>query len=746
VKERPRFFIASGCPIVTTTRYRCIHLQEQLQQLGYHAVVVEWFSEGDIDPAEALPYDVIVLYRLAICPPLERLIRHARDAGKRVIFDTDDLIFEPELIEWHRGVRKLNTAEQLQYAEGVRRYLATLERSDAVLTATPLLAQLARRRGKTALVHRNCIGEQMRELADVLFAQRPERRARETIVIGYGSGTDTHDRDFEAAAGALLIILERFPQTELWIVGPLTLPQPFAVFGDRVRRFPLSDWRGWFETANKFDIGIAPLELENVFCRAKSEIKFLEAGVLGLPVIASDTDPFRDSITPGSDGFIAANEAQWVQALSTLIERPDERLQIGERARQTVLRRHTSRARAAELALILPELKGEPVEEAAGVAYRHDQDQQANSLPCTTGSTPLVINWLVPEPFAGAGGDIGIFRIIRYLAEFGHECQVYVVPYNFMNEHTTEQIRQHVHQHFGPTTAQYHRWSGRVGEADCTFATFWRTVEHLLPLPNGGKRYYLVQDFEPYFYPIGTHQLLAEETYCAGLHCITLGRWLTRLLREKFGARSDYFDFAVDTNVYWPRPNLREPRRRVCFYARPSTPRRVYEIGLEALRLVHARLPEVEIVFFGAGELTPPPDFPHVNRGLISADELGTLFSSSDVGLVCSLTNPSFVPLEMIACRCGVVEIASERFEDVLKHGSNAWLVQPSARAMADGILRLLDDEPLRTQLVENGYERALTMNWRHSARQVEAVLLRHAPPEAERCLQKKPRHDQGEP
>jgi glycosyltransferase involved in cell wall biosynthesis len=99
----------------------------------------------------------------------------------------------------------------------------------------------------------------------------------------------------------------------------------------------------------------------------------------------------------------------------------------------------------------------------------------------------------------------------------------------------------------------------------------------------------------------------------------------------------------------------------------------------------------------------------------------------------------------MIACRCAVIEIASERFEGVLEHGSNAWLVQPSARAMADGILRLLDDEPLRTRLATNGCERTLTMNWRHSARQVEAVLLRHASPEGERCLQKKPRHDQGE-
>src|SRR4030095_13855375 len=148
--------------------------------------------------------------------------------------------------------------------------------------------------------------------------------------------------------------------------------------------------------------------------------------------------------------------------------------------------------------------------------------------------TPLVINWLVPEPFPGAGGDTGLFRIIRYLAEFGHECRVYVVAYNLMTTYSTEQVRAYIDKHFGPTPAEYHRWAGSVEEADATFATFWPTVENVLALPNGGRRYYLVQDFEPSFYPHEPHHYeRAENTYRAGLHCITLGPWLAKLLRER---------------------------------------------------------------------------------------------------------------------------------------------------------------------------------------------------------------------
>ncbi len=342
--------------------------------------------------------------------------------------------------------------------------------------------------------------------------------------------------------------------------------------------------------------------------------------------------------------------------------------------------------------------------------------------------TCLAINWLIPEPFPGAGGDTGIFRTIRYLAEFGHECRVYVVPYSLMNDYSTERIREYISKHFGPTPAQYHRWMGYVGDADCTFATFWPTVENLLTLQNGGQRYYYVQDFEPSFYPNEPHHYArAENTYRAGLHCITLGPWLAKLLRERYSATADHFDFAVDSTIYWPRPSERLAAGRVCFYARPTTPRRAYDLGLAALELVKTQLPDLEIAFFGVQELTSHPSYAFSNRGLLTDNELATLFSSADIGLVLSLTNPSFVPLEMMACRCAVVEIASERMQGVLRHGQDAWLVEPAPEQIAAGIVRLLLDRELRERLVENAYHRTRTMSWRHSVRQIEAVLLQDA-------------------
>ena len=354
-------------------------------------------------------------------------------------------------------------------------------------------------------------------------------------------------------------------------------------------------------------------------------------------------------------------------------------------------------------------------------------------------TTPLLLNWLVPEPFPGAGGDVGLFRIIRHLAEFGHTCRVHVVAYELMSEHSTEQVREYVFKHFGPTPAQYYRFTGSIGDADATFATFWPTVENLLTLPNGGRRYYLVQDFEPSFYPHDPHHYeRAENTYRAGLHCVTLGPWLAKLLRKHYQATADYFDFAVDTSVYHPRPATRGPRQRVCFYARPATPRRAYETGLAAFQIVKERLPEVEICFFGSNELEPKPPFAATQSGLLGQEELADLFSQSDVGVVFSLSNPSFVPLEMMACGCAALEIASEHWQGVLTHGKDAWLVDATPPAIANGVVELLTNRPLHNRLVENGTRLTAAMDWCNSARQIEAILLRHAPPESERCLARK--------
>ena len=743
----PRVWIAAGCPHATTTLYRCLHLQEQLTEMGAEAVVREWREDNLNLVDEALQYDLMVLQRVAMSAQVRRLIDAAHLQGKKVIFDTDDLIFEPQLIQWHRGVARLTAAEQQLYTEGVHRYQATLEACDYVLTTSALLAELAQKHGKTAFVHRNAIGREMQALGDQLLAQRQKQTREERIVIGYGSGTPTHDVDFEQTAPALLDMMTRYPQVELWLVGPLELPQSLNLLRHRIHRFPLTDWRGWFELVSQFDINLAPLEMNNLFCRAKSEIKFSEAALFEIPTVASRIDPFVYAITPGQNGLLAANMVDWIDALDLLISQPAQRQLMGQAARRTVNEHYSLRARAAELTAILAQMQmnGQstqlpsevPANLSESSALHRDKllDTDDVALLGDKGAAPfvpLVINWLVSEPFEGSGGHTTLFRMIKHLVEFGHECHVYIIPMQDMYHYSPDQLRQYVDQVFMVTRAHFHVWTGQIGDADATIATYWKTVAEFLTLPNTGRRYYFVQDFEPYFYPVGSEYILAENTYRQGLHCITIGPWLAKLMRERYQAEADAFDFAVDLDVYWFQPNPRD-HLRVAFYARPSTPRRAYDLGIEALRIVKAQQPQVEIVLYGTNQLASPPPFNYTNLGICTPYELAALYSTCDVGLVLSLTNPSLVPFEMMACRCAVVDVRSERVEGVLDHGQNAMLADPTPEKLAEAILQLLWDKELRQQIVERAYQQTRMMSWRNSARQIEAVLLRHAPAPAQR-------------
>lgn len=722
--------ILAGCLHATVKLYRCIHLQEQLAALGVNAEVMDWTDQRFADDT-ARRYDLLLLQRTVMTANLQQLIDQMRSQGKPVVFDTDDLVFEPAMTDWHRGVVRLPPAEQELYDDGVRRSLAVLEASDALLAASPLLVELAQRRGKPAFLHRNAVGSEMMALGDALYRARRARPAPPggTVIVGYGSGTPTHDVDFEEALPALLDLLARHPHVELWLAGPLEAPPELTIFGPRVRRFPLMDWRGYLELASRFDIALAPLERANLFCRAKSEIKFVEAGLLGIPTVATRIDPFTHAIEHEADGFLAGHTGEWIAALDALVTQPALRQSVGEAARRKVEQHYSLAARTGELATILAQLR-------TAVDKRIDTPPTAPEP-----QPPLVLNWVINEPFAGSGGHLGVFRMIRHLVEFGHECHIYVIPVAHMHDYSPQQLRDFVDQHFLRTGAHFHRWTGRVVEADATFATHWLTAYDVAALPNPGRRYYLVQDFEPYFYPMGTDYLRAEQTYRLGLHCVTLGPWLAGLMRSQYGATADHFDFALDPEIYHPQAQARASHPRVAFYARPSTPRRAYELGIEALHLVKQRCPEAEIILFGAEQLTTPPPFPALNLGVRNQYELAALYASCDVGLVLSLTNPSFVPLEMMACKCAVVDLRSERVQGLLADGVNALLADPTPGAVADRILTLLWDAPLRTALFERAYADVQARSWQTSARQIEQVLLAHAPTPGKRRLVQRTQH-----
>lgn len=259
---------------------------------------------------------------------------------------------------------------------------------------------------------------------------------------------------------------------------------------------------------------------------------------------------------------------------------------------------------------------------------------------------PLTIAWVcMPTAGPGSGGHTTIFRQIEAMERRGHRCILY-----FMNpdEWAIEWHRETMRALRPQMRAEVRDVGDGIEDAHAIFATSWETAYPVLGSTARGTRFYLVQDFEPWFYPAGSQALLAEATYRFGFHGVTAGRWLAEMLQRDYGMSADHFDFGCDLDHY--RLDPAAERTAICYYARHSKPRRAFELGCATLGLFAARHPDVDIHFFG--DRAPRLPFRVVDHGQRSPDELGALYNGCIAGLVLSATNVSLVPHEMLGSGC----------------------------------------------------------------------------------------------
>lgn len=328
------------------TRYRCVHQGEQLRFLG---VSYDIAQASRIDLAAAVDhYECFVLNRVQWCAAVAEFVERARSRGKLIVFDTDDLLFEPNLDRYFAFLDGEPEAERRAWIATLDRYRRTLEACHGAIVTTEPLREFALRRSDHVQVVFNAVSEDMLQLADEALA-RKRCHAREPtndeVCIGYFSGTPTHSRDYLEAADAVLWALEEYPQTRLLIVGKLPLDVRFDRFGSRIRRIPKQPWQALPRILSRVDINLAPLERDNPFTDCKSCVKYLEAGLLGVPTIASPRTDFIRAIDADRNGLLADGGAEWRDALRRLIESPRLRVEIGEEAAKDVRANHTTKAR-----------------------------------------------------------------------------------------------------------------------------------------------------------------------------------------------------------------------------------------------------------------------------------------------------------------------------------------------------------------------------------------------------------------
>jgi hypothetical protein len=290
----------------------------------------------------------------------------------------------------------------------------------------------------------------------------------------------------------------------------------------------------------------------------------------------------------------------------------------------------------------------------------------------------MVVNWVMSPPAAGSGGHTTIFRLIEHLERSGHVCRVYLYDiYGGDAAYYSSRVRKV----FPGFAGEISDVANGMADAHAVVATAWPTAYPVYADQCRGKRFYLVQDFEPWFYPLGARSALAESTYRMGFHAITAGRFLAAKLTAEYGMAADAFDFGCDTSYHLA--NAAGRRDGIVFYAKPEAPRRAFELGLMALQLFAERNPDITIHFYGnrIGKLP----FSFEDHGLLRPSELNRIYNQCFAGLSLSMTNVSLVPHEMLSAGCIPVVNDAEHNRIVLDNKFVRY-APPTPHALADAL------------------------------------------------------------
>lgn len=306
-------FVSGTPPGSATCRYRCEHFAQALRRRGTEVDVV-YIGQ----PRVRVAHDIVVLYRVCATTEGRNFARAARACGAVLVYSTDDLVFDAQDAPAEMGDRFRAVAPL---------HRAMLSDADIAIASTEYLADRMRQAApETPVVTlRNFLGEDLIEFSETAALKGSEARKSERVTFGYFSGTPTHDADLAVIAEPLCKVLKNHPSTELLLVGPVQIP---ASLGEQdktgqIRRLPLVPWQTLPQLMIEQGVAVnlAPLDITSLFCHAKSEVKFLEAGILGIPTIASSAKGFGEAIpnAGGNEGcFLAADSSDWERWLNLL--------------------------------------------------------------------------------------------------------------------------------------------------------------------------------------------------------------------------------------------------------------------------------------------------------------------------------------------------------------------------------------------------------------------------------------------
>lgn len=257
-----------------------------------------------------------------------RLIDRLHDEGVRVVYEVDDYLHGIKDTPDHDFKDHYNV-DHLAAVE------MCMERCDAVICSTDYIAKEYARFNDNIHVCQNGIDAKRYALT------RPER---ETVNIGWAGATG-HVKAVGPWFRQVGNLMQMKPNTCFVTIGQPAFARDFQrVFGaERAIGIPWAAIEQYPGAMTMMDIALAPSG-RGKWWRGKSDLRWLEAGALGIPVIASRRN--YPDIEHGVTGYHAASPEEAFQHMHLLVGDHDRRRRVGDQAREHILATRTIQALA----------------------------------------------------------------------------------------------------------------------------------------------------------------------------------------------------------------------------------------------------------------------------------------------------------------------------------------------------------------------------------------------------------------
>lgn len=311
--------------------YRGFLPLSRMSLLGHNCTHATAMPTYDIAVGE-LQLDVLIGQRLVEPSPSGIWQKMARreDRPFAMVMDLDDDLW---------NIDRSNDAHSFFDPDRLRRLRENVSVADLVTVSTDYLADVvAEHTSAQVIVLENTVPESLLELkpdhaGDGSFSD-------DDVVIGW-AGSSTHDRDFGECAKSIKRIIQANPRTIFHCVCSKDYTPRVQSIRGRTK------WTSWvngvenYYKALNFDIGLAPL-YPFEFNNSKSDLRLLELGALGMPVIASPVGPYKRALEAAYPAYPASTPKEWTEGLNRLVSYDRESIQdIADAAREWVRKRTT---------------------------------------------------------------------------------------------------------------------------------------------------------------------------------------------------------------------------------------------------------------------------------------------------------------------------------------------------------------------------------------------------------------------